>query len=160
MVGTVAAAWQASIGNVVAGSLFATLQSMTMNGVLLAAGVGMITVAVAGLAGAVEWAKGVDWAKWAEAAGLAGNMMEQWTKSVELATKEGWKQTEKGLKEGWKQTEDGVKFGWKQTEDGMKEGWKQTEDGMKEGWKRTEEEVKSVNWEGVGQDFQRAFTCG
>lgn len=123
---------------------------MTMSGVLLAAGVGMITVAVAGLAGAVEWAKGVDWAKsvdwtkgaewakWAEAAGLAGSMMEQWTKSVESATKEGWKQTE----------------------DGVKKGWKQTEDGMKEGWKRTEEGVKSVDWEGVGQGFQRAFTWG
>lgn len=45
-VGSPAAAWQASIGNVVAGSLFAVLQSLTMTGVFYWIGSVMIVVGV------------------------------------------------------------------------------------------------------------------
>lgn len=44
LVGSAAAAWQASIGSVVAGSLFAVLQSLTMTGVLYWIGGVMIFV--------------------------------------------------------------------------------------------------------------------
>ncbi|KAF8535287.1 hypothetical protein BDD12DRAFT_856099 [Trichophaea hybrida] len=42
--GSLAAAWQASIGNVAAGSLFATLQSCGMTGVCFVPGVGWVVV--------------------------------------------------------------------------------------------------------------------
>lgn len=108
-----AAAWQASIGNVVAGSLFATLQSMTMTGTLAAVGGGLIAIGAVGLAGGAEWARGVDWAKsvdwtkgedwemWAHAAGLDGSFMKQWESSVELAAKEGWASVESAARDGW-----------------------------------------------------------
>ncbi|KAL0635417.1 hypothetical protein Q9L58_005625 [Maublancomyces gigas] len=86
--GTVAAAWQAAIGNVVAGSCFAMLQSMTMTGTLMSAGGGLIAVGVAGLAGGTEWARRVHWAKnvdWARVAGLrlGGRLggVEQWARA-------------------------------------------------------------------------------
>lgn len=152
-VGTVAAAWQASIGNVVAGSLFATLQSMTMTGTLVVVGGGLIAVGAAGLAGGVEWARGVDWAKgvdwtngehwaqWAEAAGLSGIVMEQWTRSMELVCREGWKRTEEGVRSvDWEGVAKGVEWAGQEAR------------------KRTEEGIRSVDWEGVGEGIKRAFT--
>lgn len=141
-----AAAWQAWIGNVVAGSLFATLQSMTMSGVLVAMGGGLVAGSVAGLVGAVEWGKGVDWARsvdwtkgadwaqWAQAAGFVGGMVGQWARCVDLA------EVVKG------------------TEWAGREGWRGTEWAAKEGWKRTEEGVKNIDWEGTAKGLQRAFT--
>ncbi|KAH8148022.1 uncharacterized protein LAJ45_07786 [Morchella importuna] len=56
--GSIAAAWQSSIGNVVSGSFFALLQSMAMSGTFEAIG---ITVISAGAVGAfVEWSKSVE----------------------------------------------------------------------------------------------------
>lgn len=46
-VDSAAAAWQASIGNVVSGSLFAVLQSLTMTGVFYLIGAVMIIVGLA-----------------------------------------------------------------------------------------------------------------
>lgn len=118
-----AAAWQASIGNVVAGSLFATLQSMTMTGTLAAVGGGLIAVGTVGLAGGAEWARGVDWAKsvdwtkgedwemWAHAAGLDGSFIEQWGSSVELAAKEGWSSVESAGRDGWNRIKDTFRSG-------------------------------------------------
>lgn len=92
-----AAAWQSAIGNVVAGSLFATLQSLTMTRQLLLVGGALVVVGAIGMAGAAEWAKGVDWAsgvdwvkgadwtEWVKAAGLTGVIVEQWASSVNLA---------------------------------------------------------------------------
>lgn len=67
--GSFAAAWQAMIGNVAAGSLFAILQSMAMTGVIplwyiIAGGVGIVVSAlwfiVSGVAGVVIGAL-IDW---------------------------------------------------------------------------------------------------
>lgn len=176
VVGSVAAAWMASIGNVVAGSLFATLQSMTMTGTLMAIGGGLIAVGVAGLAGAAEWGKGVEWAtsvdwtkggnwaQWVKEAGLEENMARQW-KQITDGAQSAMKETEVGIKEGWKKTKEGVNsVDWdgigKKTEEGLKEGWKNTEEGVKEGWQKTEEGVKSIDWDGMGKDMERVFTGG
>lgn len=97
LTGTVAAAWMASIRNVVAGLLFATLQSMTMSGALMAIGGGLIAAEVTGLAGTaewgkwvqwargVDWTKGADWAQWVKEAGLEENMARQWEQITEGA---------------------------------------------------------------------------
>lgn len=118
-----AVAWQASIGNVVAGSLFATLQSMTMTGTLVTVGGVLIVVGTAGLAGAVEWARGVSWAKsvdwtkgedwvtWAHVADLDGSILDQWGSSVELAAKEGWSAVEGVGKDGWNRIQQGFTSG-------------------------------------------------
>ncbi|KAL0639434.1 hypothetical protein Q9L58_001462 [Maublancomyces gigas] len=53
--GSSAAVWQASIGNVVANSLFAVLQSLTMTGVFYWIGSVMVVVGVAILAVARLW---------------------------------------------------------------------------------------------------------
>ncbi|KAH8148021.1 uncharacterized protein LAJ45_07785 [Morchella importuna] len=56
--GSIAAAWQSSIGNVVANSFFALLQSMAMSGTFETIGISLIG---AGAVGAfVEWSKSVD----------------------------------------------------------------------------------------------------
>lgn len=138
VVGTVAAAWMASIGNVVAGSLFATLQSMTMSGTLMDIGGGLIAAGVAGLAEAAEWGKGVQWA-----------MGVDWTNGEDWAR---WLK-EAGLEESMARQ-------WEQTTEGAQWAMKETEEGFKEGWKKTEEGINSFNWNGVGQGMEQAFTGG
>lgn len=54
-IGSIAAGWQAMIGNVAAGSLFATLQSLTMTGVLTSIGGWMIGT------GVLSFFTGLDW---------------------------------------------------------------------------------------------------
>lgn len=88
-----AAAWQAAIGNVVAGSFFAILQSMTMTGTLIKVGGGLIAVGVVGLAGGTEWARRIHlaknvhwanrdrWVKLVQVAGLRLGGVEQWAKA-------------------------------------------------------------------------------
>lgn len=54
-IGSIAAGWQAGIGNVVAGSVFATLQSLTMTGVLTSIGGWMIGAGVLSFFASLNW---------------------------------------------------------------------------------------------------------
>lgn len=102
MIESAAAAWQSKIGNVVAGSFFAMLQSLTMTGTLKAVGGELISVGVSRIAGSVAWMKYMEeWAKqgdWASAPDRAG---AEWNKGVEWA---------KGV--DWARAKDQAGFGW------------------------------------------------
>lgn len=155
--GTPAAAWQAAIGNVVAGSLLATLQAMTTSGVLMGVGGGLIAVGVVGLVERVDWARGVQWAKsvdwskgaqwegWAQAARLDGQVRQQWGGTVEWAKSEGWKSVASVGKEGLKRVEEGVRS----------VDWKGAVSAGQEGLKRVDGVAKRIDWQRAGKAVGR-----
>lgn len=92
IIGTIAAAWQSSIGSVAAGSLFAILQSMAMSGVFM--GVGGVLIA----GGLFEWAK--------------EGLKRVWDQLTSGKVLEGLKQVGGGLGWVWDQLMSGKVLEW------------------------------------------------
>ena len=149
----------AGIGSVAAGSFFAMLQSLTMNGALLAVGGGMIGIGTAGLMGEVEcfnrlqeFAKGTDWKKvdptevewlkgkeWADKA--AGEVRKQFEEFGEQ-TQKGCEYVGEQVKDGCEGATDEVRKGCGEVAEQVKDGCEGAANEVRKGCEDVGEQVK------------------
>ncbi|KAH0610131.1 uncharacterized protein H6S33_012677 [Morchella sextelata] len=92
--GSIAAAWQSSIGNVVANSFFALLQSMAMSGTFETIGISLVGAGT--VAAFVEWSKGVDfhqliagWLRFTQSIGFNPESID-WSEGEKLVRSVNW----------------------------------------------------------------------
>ncbi|KAI5847633.1 hypothetical protein DFP73DRAFT_621662 [Morchella snyderi] len=179
--GSTAAAWQASIGNVAAHSLFAGMQSATMKGTLLMAGGSMVGMGMVGMITdadrkAAEWirsaqakgweetVRGVEWERVMRDAEMGAVRGAEWVKG-EAAKQAGWAREEVARRgpewvEKAGEMASGAAKGIREEVERRGPGWAEKAGEMVGGAARGAGWAAEVAAKEFGKGFRRAFDDG